>query len=169
MHAEVKKYCESVKARFPAHFTGKAVLDCGSLDINGNNRYLFDQCSYTGIDIVPGKNVDVVTRVHLFNPDRTYDVVVSTEMLEHDALYRNSLNRMVMLLKPGGLLLITAAGSRRPEHGTTEHVPADSPLTHDYYCNLTVEMLVEPLCMDDFTWWEISYVDTDIRFAGIRR
>jgi|SRR5665647_2005889 len=169
MHAEVKKYCESVKQRFPDYFTDKAVLDCGSLDINGNNRYLFEKCSYIGIDICKGPNVDIIAQVHQFCVGQIYDVVISTEMLEHDCHCKNSLLNMCYLTKHSGLLMFTAAGTGRAEHGTTERLPDDSPETHDYYCNITAQMITEALNLDLFSWFEISYIDTDIRFAGIKR
>lgn len=169
MHKRVKQYCESVKSRHPENFNRKDVLDCGSLDINGNNRYLFTACTYTGIDICAGKNVDVVTRVHKFSPGKQFDAVISTEMLEHDEHWKLSLRNMFALTKAGGLLLFTAAGTNRPEHGTSEHLPGDSPETNSYYRNLTVEMIIEALDLDAFAWFEISYRQTDIRFAGIKR
>jgi hypothetical protein len=169
MHKRVIKYCQSKKQRFPQYFTGKDVLDCGALDINGNNRYLFENCRYTGIDIVSGKNVDIVTPVHRFSPGRLYDVVISTEMLEHDSEYVASIRRMFDLTKCGGLILLTAGGYGRPEHGTTECHPDNSPLTHNYYKNITIEMLLEALTPEDFILFEISCIKDDIRFVGIKK
>ena len=169
MHKEVKEFCERIKNQCPQNFKGKDVLDCGSLDINGNNRYLFTDCRYFGIDIVHGRNVDQVTQVHLFKPEKPYDVVISTEMLEHDRNFTASLQHMFFLTTNGGLLLITAAGTNRPEHGTSAHNPVDSPLTNDYYQNVTAKMIVDALDLESFSWFEISYLGTDIRFAGIKR
>lgn len=50
-HQEQVRFCESVREKFPSLFVGKKVLDAGSLDINGNNRYLFTDCEYVGIDV----------------------------------------------------------------------------------------------------------------------
>ena len=62
----------------------KLVLDIGSLDINGNNQYLFEDCQYTGIDVGVGKNVDIVSKAHeLKMPSGTYDTIISTECFEH--------------------------------------------------------------------------------------
>lgn len=168
MHRAVREYCQCIKRRFPDYFKGKRVLDCGSLDINGNNRYLFENCRYTGIDIVEGKNVDYVTRVHDFN-DSGFDVIITTEMLEHDEYLGFTIHSMFAMLKPGGLLLITAAGNGREEHGTAKMHPGDSPLTHDYYKNLTVNDFAENLVLDEFSVYEISYQNTDIRFFGIKK
>ncbi len=89
-------------------------------------------------------------------------------MLEHDEYFGESLNAMYHLTKPGGLLLITAAGKGREEHGTHNHHPKDSPLTRDYYCNIDVQMLLIGLDLTMFSWYTISYFKTDIRFAGIK-
>jgi len=168
MHKEVKRFCLSVKNEHPEYFKNADVLDCGSLDINGNNRYLFDSCNYMGIDIVEGKNVDIVTRVHEFKTDFQFDCVISTEMLEHDEFFADSLNTMFHCTKPGCLLLITAAGQGRGEHGTHEMKPEDSPFTCDYYCNISVSMLLQGLDLTKFSSYTISYLKTDIRFAGIK-
>jgi SAM-dependent methyltransferase len=170
MHQEVKEFCLRIKNKYPEYFRGKEVLDCGSLDINGNNRYLFENCNYTGIDIIEGRNVDQVTYVHNFQSiGKKYDVVISTEMLEHDCFFVRSIQSMFNMLKSGGLILITAAGSGKPEHGTFEHNPSDSPLTHNYYKNLSAMDFVRILDMDMFSSFEISYEKTDVRFVGIKR
>jgi len=173
MHKRVQKFCSSQVERFSKRGLIAAnpdVLDCGSLNINGNNRYLFPKAkSYTGIDIVDGPNVDVVTRVGEFETDKRFDVVISTEMLEHDEQWAFSLAKMCCLLKPGGFLLITAAGEGRPEHGTTEHLPNDSPLTHNHYGNITMEMLATGLKIWEFSHFEIRCVADDIQFVGIKK
>jgi SAM-dependent methyltransferase len=169
MHRAVKNFCLSMKETFPGFFFDKDVLDCGSIDINGNNRYLFDNCSYTGIDIIPGKNVDHVSYTHDFKSAIFFDVIISTEMLEHDRFYKKSLQQMYQLLKPGGLLLITAAGTNRPMHGTSFHSPKDSPATLDYYKNLTASVFTDALYLEDFSFYNILYVGTDIFFAGKKR
>lgn len=169
MHKEVRVFCEHIREKHPHLFTGKKVLDCGSLDINGNNRYLFTDCEYTGIDLCPGANVDAISNVSKYKPSGTFDVVISTEMLEHDKDWLKSLKNMVRLTNPSGLLLLTAAGKNRPVHGTALEHPKDSPMTHQYYKNITVEMLIRAIDLDLFSWFEISYRKTDIRFAGIKR
>ena len=168
MHIEVKRFCKSVKNKHPQFFQNSDVLDCGSLDINGNNRWLFDECNYLGIDIVKGKNVDIVTKVHDLKMNHHFDCVICTEMLEHDEDFAASLNAMFNFLKPGGLLLITAAGYGREEHGTFEIKPQDSPLTNNYYCNISVTMLLQGLDLTKFSTYTISYYKTDMGFFGIK-
>jgi SAM-dependent methyltransferase len=137
-HREQREWCELVKYAHDEFFVGTSVLDIGSLDINGNNRYLFEQCNYTGIDIGEGKNVDVVCSGHLFKSNDLFDVVISTECFEHDEHWEQTLKNVINnLLKDGGLFLFSCAAPGRPEHGTKRTSPKDSPFTNDYYRNLS--------------------------------
>ena len=139
-HQEQIDFCKSVKELYPIHFQAADVLDIGSLDINGNNRYLFDDYgSYTGIDVGMGKNVDYVSHGHLWqHPNgKQYDVIISTECFEHDKHYAETLRNAYLLLKSRGLLLFSCAAPGRPEHGTTRTTKGDSPFTNDYYKNLS--------------------------------
>ena len=136
-HQEQKQFCEYVKGKLPDKFHKVSVLDIGSLDINGNNRYLFTNYHYIGIDIGPGNNVDIISRGHEYTSDFLYDVVISTETFEHDEFYPQTIQNMYKLLKPNGLFLFTCATTGRPEHGTTRTSPQDAPFIGDYYKNLT--------------------------------
>ena len=168
MHQAVISFFTKIKEQFPNYFNQIDVLDCGSYDINGNNRRFFTNCNYTGIDIVKGKNVDIVTKVHDFKPEKQYDTVISSEMLEHDKHYWKSLENMFALTKSKGLLVLTAAGRGRKEHGTSRTSPIDSPMTNDYYLNVDVTMLMSGLNLTKFSWFIVTYVDADIQFAGIK-
>lgn len=142
-HIQQAEFCRLVKREFPEYFSNKLVLDIGSLDINGNNQFLFEDCLYLGVDLAPGKNVDFVSKGHeLALPDASFDVVVSTECFEHDQFYDRTLKNIVRLLKPGGLFFFSCATTGRPEHGTRRTTPHDAPLIQgfdewsDYYKNL---------------------------------
>ena len=142
-HQEQRDFCLSVKEKFPYFFSSKFVLDVGSLDINGNNQYLFDNRGYLGVDLLPGKNIDIISKAHeLKMPDCCFDGIISTECLEHDPYYVDTLKNIYRMLKPGGLLLFSCATKGRPEHGTRRTTPSDAPFIHnfgewgDYYRNL---------------------------------
>lgn len=170
-HPEQRIFCLAVKEVFPQFFSNVRVLDVGSLDINGNNRFLFDDCGYLGIDIGEGANVDVVCPAHRFFA-RPFDTIISTEMLEHDKYYGPSLNNMVSLLKPGGLLLFTCATTGREPHGTWSNAPMDSPLTNDYYKNLTEQDIRDVLPVDQvFSIYMFTVDDEchDLRFCGVKK
>ena len=173
MHAEVVEYIRKVREEFPAFFSNVRVLDCGSLDINGNNRWAFADTEYTGLDILDGDNVDVVSDVatyaHMHQGE--YDVVICTEMLEHDAQYENSLTGFLQLLRPYGLLLITCAGTKRAEHGTHSCNPQDSPATLDYYRNIDRTDILTHYGNGEFITFSIEEGrdGQDLYFSGIRR
>jgi len=146
-HPEQRDFCNQVKGKLPQYFKGKKVLDIGSLDINGNNRHLFDDCNYLGIDVGEGKNVDFVAIGHLFDgPSEYYDTIISTEVFEHDMYYTETVKNVMRMLEPGGLFLFTCAAPGRPEHGTRRCGEQCAPLLlqvseewADYYKNLTAD------------------------------
>ena len=118
-HIEQRDFCFGVKDKYPEFFKNKKVLDIGSLDINGSNRDLFENCNYTGLDVGEGKNVDIISIGHLFNgPDNHFDTIISTEVFEHDMFYEETIKNVMRMLKPGGLFLFTCGAPGRPEHGT---------------------------------------------------
>lgn len=176
-HKEQQEYCLKIKNRFSEFFIGKKVLDCGSLDINGNNRFLFEDCDYIGIDIGEGKNVDIVSIIHEFQAEKNiFDFIISTECFEHDFHYEKSLIRIVELLKPGGMFLFTCATTGRAEHGTERSAKKDSPLTigewSNYYKNLTEKDIRQVLNIEDIFSdfeFEIENVHKDLLFYGIKK
>lgn len=171
MHKEVKTYCESIKAKFPEYFKWKTVLDVGSLDINGNNRYLFENCEYVGYDLWEGSNVDYILDFSKEREDNMlypkWNVVISTEMMEHCDNAEVALKNMVKSLVSWWLLLITAAWEWRQEHWTTKSDPQSAPFTNNHYKNIIPCDFDEIL--DEFKEYEISALWTDIRFCWIKK
>lgn len=171
-HKQQRVFCRQVRRKFRSHFNNVKVLDCGSLDINGNNRWLFSNSDYRGIDIVKGKNVDTIGKASIvLKRFFQVDVVISTEMLEHDKEWAASLRAMYDVLKPGGLLLITCAAPGRPVHGTQDHTPGDSPGTHDYYCNISPAMFAGALPAHLFNAYHLVHesANNDLQFYGIKK
>ena len=106
-HYEQQEFCRRISAKYPKYFTGKKVLDIGSLDINGNNRFFIDSCNYIGLDVGDGPNVDVVQVAHLYDaPDEVFDLIISTEVFEHDMFYEKSIQNIIRMLKPGGYFIM---------------------------------------------------------------
>ena len=173
-HKEQIDFCKSVKEKYPLKFKYCSVLDIGSMDINGNNRYLFEDYTYTGIDLAEGPNVDVVGYAHEYKTQYKYDVVISTEALEHDKHWRKTLIYAYKKLKRGGLLLITCATEGRQEHGVKGVNEFCSPHTLDYYKNLTANDILDVFDNDlsqYFKEWDIKEVhDTmdDLYFYAIK-
>jgi SAM-dependent methyltransferase len=128
------------------HPSSGSLLEIGSLDVNGTVRPFFPRAEpYVGIDLAPGAAVDVVASGHDFGRDESFDTVVTTECLEHDPGWADTLRNIVRVLRPGGTLLLTCATIGRHEHGTTRTSPAMSPSTNDHYRNLTAADVVPVL------------------------
>lgn len=173
-HFEQQDFCRRVVTQFAELITEKTlVLDIGSQDINGNNRYLFGDAKYIGIDLNPGKNVDYVSSGHNYKPQTKFDVIISTECLEHDKYWAITLQNIVHnLLNSGGLFIMTCATTGRPEHGTTRTSPKDSPFTTDYYMNITEDDFRQAIDVDkEFTTFafETRQNPCDLYFYGIKK
>jgi len=91
---------------------GAKVLDVGSFDVNGTYKPLVVArgWEYTGLDLVEGPNVDVVSDRPYDYPfdDNTFDVVISGSTMEHVEAIWLWVAELVRVLKPGGLLVIIA-------------------------------------------------------------
>lgn len=177
-HLAQQVFFKSLKNKFPEKFQNCNVLDIGSLDINGNNRYLFENYKYIGVDVGPGKNVDVVCKGHEYTSDEKYDIVISSECFEHDMFYSETIKNCVHLTKPGGLFTFTCASTGREEHGTRRSKPQDAPLLNDdvewgdYYKNLTEYDIRDVLDIDNtFSEYYFEYNPQafDLYFWGIKK
>ena len=169
-HPAQQNFCKYVKSKFPSHFTDKTILDVGSLDINGNNRYLFENCEYTGLDLCEGKNVDVVCHLLDYRPDKAFDVVISTEAIEHDSKWDLTLARMTQYLQSNGLLILTCATGLRAPHGVYKHNPTDSPKTNNWYRNLDIYDLLSAIDFGgQFKHFEIESTDKDLYLWGVKK
>lgn len=180
MHIQAKDFTIFVKNMFLNHFINKRVLDVGSGDINGNNRFLFENCIYDGNDVIRANNVTIVSKTKdLPFQDNIFDTIISTECFEHDPEYKESLLKIYNMLKPDGLFCFTCASTGRPEHGTRRTSPHDSYGTignlkdmSDYYKNLTEIDLNEVLELNKlFSVWDTYYNSEtkDLYFVGIKK
>jgi len=104
-------------------FRDKRVLEIGSRYVNGSIRpfiekFLFSY-EYIGTDIGPGKYVDVIlgaeNLVNRFGSN-SFDVVISTELLEHVNDWRLVVRNMKEVLKPAGNIYITTRSKGMPFH-----------------------------------------------------
>jgi SAM-dependent methyltransferase len=119
MHESVMEYVGAAVERYgleDAH-----VLELGSLDVNGSVRKLFSG-QYVGIDHKDGKGVDHVMSSHAIGfPDGTFDVVVSTSMLEHDPAFWRTLPEVARVLRSGGYFILTTVNNHFPEHDRPDY------------------------------------------------
>lgn len=88
-----------------------STLEVGALDVNGSVRGYFTG-DYIGVDMRDGPGVDLVANAHALPfDDNQFEVVVCTEMLEHDPAPWLSMPEMGRVLRPGGRLLLTTRGN----------------------------------------------------------
>jgi SAM-dependent methyltransferase len=180
MHKEAREFTLFVRRILSEFFIGKVVLDVGSGDINGNNKFLFENCEYNGNDVIQAPNVTIVSKTKdLPFKDNTFDTIVSTECFEHDPEYKESIIKIYKMLKPNGLFCFSCASTGRPEHGTRRSNPNDSYGTignledmSDYYKNLTQIDLNNVLLLNTmFSVWDTYYNNDskDLYFVGDRK
>lgn len=180
MHPEARDFTLFVKQYLTNYFSDKKVLDVGSGDINGNNRFLFTNCEYEGNDVFQARNVTIVspTSTLPFAPN-TFDTIVSTECFEHDPEFAASIRKIVDMLKPGGLFAFTCASTGRGEHGTRRTTPENSfgaiggvEVWMDHYKNITYDDLKEAIPITDvFSQYAVYFNSSmcDLYFWGIKR
>lgn len=108
---------------------GKKVLDVGSRNVDGSIRGIIealDPSEYVGADIIKGPGVDVVCGAEAilaeFGPE-SFDIVISTEMVEHVKDWKKVISNLKNVTRREGLLLITTRSIGFPFHG----------FPHDYW------------------------------------
>ena len=163
-------FVESVKQNYVNLFIRKKVLEVGSLNINGSIRQFFIDCDYTGVDLAPGKDVDMVARGEdLSFPDKNFDVVCSCECFEHNPEWARTFDNMARMAK--SLVFFSCATTGRPEHGTPRTTPQDAPFCGDYYQNLRASDFLEKCNMDACISYRflVNKAAQDLYFIGIKK
>lgn len=172
--SQMQFFAHVVKS-FPTHFQGR-VLDVGSLDINGGPHTLFTSSEYVGVDLGVGRNVTHVSRGEdLAFIDNLFDVAMSSECFEHNQQWRATLCNMIRMTREGGLIVFSAAGTGRAEHGTTRSdkgfaAPLAVDLGLEWYENLTAKMVRQAIAGEDLVgYFCVSVRNTsDLLFLGIK-
>ncbi len=102
---------------------GKSILEVGSLDVNGSLRTVaerYSPSSYIGVDFQAGPGVDQVCDANdlleKFGRE-TFDLLISTELLEHVRDWRRVISNFKNVLKPRGKLLLTTRSKGCKFHG----------------------------------------------------
>ena len=140
MHAEAFNFV----ARAARDITARQlkIVELGSRDVNGSVRPLFAGHDYTGLDIAPGDGVDVVADGAEWGETATYDLGLCLEVLEHAPNAGAIVANLRRIVRPGGMLIITAATEPRPPHSGTDGGPLPEG---EYYCNIAPEWLMRML------------------------
>lgn len=169
-HEAQRQFIGQVKQRFPSSFIGGKVLEVGSYNVNGSVREFFwGPLKYIGLDLAPGKDVDVVCNGAEYKTEERFDVVISTECFEHDRRWVETFNNMMQLVKRGGLIIFTCASHNRHEHGTPRTSPFDSALATEYYRNLNVFDFEREWHLNTlFSWYCFEARENDLYMWGVR-
>lgn len=101
---------------------GKRVIEVGSQNVNGSLRHHIENlgCSeYIGVDIQKGVGVDIVCNaediVDIFGKE-SFDIVISTELLEHVENWKKVVGNIKNICKRGGTILLTTRSYGFPHH-----------------------------------------------------
>jgi SAM-dependent methyltransferase len=108
MDKTTKKFLESIKKESPELFKNSSVLEVGSRNINGTTRDMFADCEYHGVDIFPGKDVDITGHLCDISDKllKSYDIVLCMNVLEHDQRWRETLVECCNRVKNNGKVVI---------------------------------------------------------------
>ena len=102
---------------------GKRVVEVGSQDVNGSIRPFVEALQpkeYIGTDMAAGKGVDVVCDCGSLEEKfgaESFDLVISTSLLEHVRDWRSAVHNMKAVCRPGGTILVTTVSRGFQYHG----------------------------------------------------
>lgn len=94
----------------------RLVVEFGSYDVNGSTRTMFNESVWHGIDTRPGPRVDEVANCCDWDGEEEFDLVITTEMLEHCDNPAGAIRSAWRALRPGGHLIATMAAPEREPH-----------------------------------------------------
>jgi hypothetical protein len=141
-----------------------SVLDIGGRFINGTPRICFPNASpYTVLDIAPGPGVAIVADASTWEPTRTWDMVISTEVFEHTPVWPQICATAFEACAPGGLLVLTMAGPGRDPHSGVDGGPLRDG---EHYANVDPDHLLDVLVGCGFVDVEVNHEGTDVRAAA---
>jgi predicted TPR repeat methyltransferase len=129
------------------------VLDMGGQDVNGTVHDQLRDRGFGGaidvLDIADGRGVTIVgdaRRVDWWDGE-PYDLVISTEMLEHLCRWYEAIDVVRAVLKPGGWFVGTCASMGRAPHGANGEYEVPSA---QHYQNVHPTELIEVLRLQGF-------------------
>lgn len=145
-----------------------SVYEVGSRNVNGSVRDLFPAASWLGIDVRPGPNVDLVADGANWTPELgVYDFSISTEVFEHTREWRSILRHLIVALRPGGRVIVTAAGPNRRPHSAEDGGPWVGP--DEWYCPIFPSELRSQLARADLTDMELETDSDGVYASAVRR
>lgn len=113
MHPSAYKDAERFAKKYLDPNKSYNILDIGSYDVNGTLRPIFEKPNwkYTGADLQEGPNVDVVLEDEYWWPELDeygFNVIVSSQVLEHVKRPWAWFEEVWSVLIPGGLLYVAS-------------------------------------------------------------
>jgi SAM-dependent methyltransferase len=128
----------------------KRIIDVGSQDINGSFRDIIikhNPSEYIGIDFAEGKGVDRVLSIYdcadVYG-EQSFDIVISTETIEHIEDWRSGINNLKKLTKIGGIILLTSRSKGFGMHGFPhDHWRYEISDISEIFSNWNINILVE--------------------------
>lgn len=142
MHPSVLEFVEQTLTA--ERVAGRRVLEVGSYDVNGSVRpYLesLEPAEYLGVDAGPGPSVDRVVDCEQLCSEvgSDWDIVISTEMLEHVNDWQTCMAQLADAVKPNGHLIVTTRSPGFPYH----------PFPDDFW-RFTIDQMTQILTTLDF-------------------
>ena len=166
MHDEAMQYASRQVRERQLNRVGVHVLDLGGRDVNGTTRPLFPGADrYVSVDIAEGRGVDIVCDAAELDLRDRFDVVMSTELLEHTDRGAEIVATAFKHLKPGGHFVATMAGPGRKPHSADG---SPGMPDHEFYRNVDRELLDEWLVAAGFERREIDETHMDMRCVARR-
>jgi hypothetical protein len=116
-------WCFDIVRRAVVYFPPRPrVLEVGAYNVNGSVRGVVEPIaeSYIGVDIQPGAGVDLVVDaeniINVFE-EVQFDVVISTEMLEHVQNWPLIVHNLIAATRIGGIMVLTTRDVGMYWHG----------------------------------------------------
>jgi SAM-dependent methyltransferase len=149
MHQNVQRWVSANLSE--QEVRGKSVLEVGARAVGGagNSVRPFIETlgpgSYIGVDIEAGPGVDeICDAAHLRERfgDASFDVVISTEMLEHVREWRAVISNLKHVVRPAGTLLVTTRSRGFPFHAWPgDYWRYEREDMHHIFADLTIERI----------------------------
>lgn len=151
MHREAREgfrrmLVEAARIDDKSFAAGSQMLDLGGADINGTVHDLFTSRPRV-LDMEIGPDVDIVADARQYESFMKFDVIMTTELLEHVNGWELVVACAFENLKRGGWFLGTAASDGRFPHGARGGA---RPEPGEHYGNVNSRALFETLRMTGF-------------------
>jgi SAM-dependent methyltransferase len=125
----IKDYVDYTKVSLELQPTYRRILEIGSLDICGSLK-TYDYINrgpkwieqvgceeYVGLDLIPGNCVDLIANAHDIPLDsNSFDLVMCSNMLEHDSDPQKTILEAYRCLKPGQPFILTTVNQNWDVH-----------------------------------------------------